>query len=95
MDSFDLSDQNYNRNQVIYDIRKLRAHGLVEKINRTNTYRLTGYGVKVALAFTLMRKQIYGPLHYSLFEHQPDAGMDNGSKLERMYRRLDSDINEI
>jgi len=95
IDSFDISEQDYSRNQVIYDIRKLRAHGLVEKINNTNTYRLTGYGVKVALAFTLMRKRIYGPLHYSLFEQQPDAGIETGSKLERLYRMLDSDINEI
>lgn len=95
IDSFDLSENDYSRNQVIYDIRKLRAHGLVEKINRTNTYRLTAYGVKVALAFTLMRKRIYGPLHYSLFDQQPDAGIDTGSILERLYRRLDIDINEI
>ena len=95
IDSFDLSENDYSRNQVIYYIRKLRAHGLVEKIKGTNTYRLTGYGVKVALAFTLMRKRIYGPLHYSLFEQQPDAGIDTGSILERLYRRLDIDINEI
>jgi hypothetical protein len=63
MDSFDLSDQDYSRNQGIYDIRKLRAHGLVEKINRTNTYRLTGYGVKVALAFTLMRPPASGTVN--------------------------------
>ena len=95
IDSFDLSENDYSRNQVIYDIRKLRAHGLVEKIKGTNTYCLTAYGVKVALAFTLMRKRIYGPLHYSLFDQQPDAGIDTGSILERLYRRLDIDINEI
>jgi hypothetical protein len=95
IDSFDLSDNHYSRNQVIYDIRKLRAHGLVEKINRTNTYRLTGYGVKVALAFTLMRKRIYGPLHYSLFEQQPDSTIENNSRLERLYCHLDNDLNEI
>ena len=95
IDNFDISKQEYSRNQVIYDIRKLRAHGLVEKIDHMNAYRLTGYGVKVALAFTLMRKRIYGPLHYSLFEQQPDAEIDTGSKLERLYRRVDSDLNEI
>jgi hypothetical protein len=93
--SFEIPQKDYSRNQVIYDIRKLRAHGLVEKIGKSNRYCLSAYGVKVALAFTLMRKRIYGPLHYSLFENQPDASIASGSILERMYRRLDSDINEI
>jgi len=92
---FNISEDHYSRNQVIYDIRKLRAHGLVERIGRSNTYRLSTYGVKVALSFTLMRKRIYGPLHYSLFENQPDASIGSGSKLERMYRRLDLELNEI
>jgi len=95
LDSFEVNDKEYSRNQVIYDIRKLRAHGLVEKMHRCNRYRLTSYGVKVALAFTLMRKRIYGPLHYSLFEKQPDHSIASGSKLERMYRRLDNELNEI
>jgi len=92
---FHLSEDEYSRNQVIYDIRKLRAHGIVEKMGKYNRYRLTSYGVKVALAFSLIRKKIYGPLHYSLFETQPDHSIPTGSKLERLYRQLDTDINEI
>jgi len=95
MDSFEVQEKEYSRNQVIYDIRKLRAHGLMEELKRTNRYRLTSYGVKMAFAFTLMRKRIYGPLHCSLFEQQPDAAITSGSNLKRMYRRLDNDINEI
>jgi len=92
---YQIKEKDYGRNQVIYDIRKLRAHGLVEKTGRSNTYRLTAYGVKVALAFTLMRKRIYGPLHYSLFEQQPDHSIPTQSILERMYRDLDTDLNKI
>ncbi len=91
---FSVGQEGYSRNQVIYDIRKLRAHGIVEKLPRTNRYRLTSYGVKIALAFTLMRKRFYGPFHYSLFEGQADTSL-GGTKLERLYRRLDSDLNEI
>lgn len=92
---FQLADTGLSRNQIIYDIRKLRAHGIVEKLQGTNRYRLTSYGVKVALAFTLIRKRIYGPIHYSLFHHQPDPAIDTSSKLERMYRQLDFKINDI
>ena len=92
---YELEEGSYSCNQVIYDIRKLRAHGIVEKLNRRNSYRLTSYGVKVALAFTLMRKRIYGSLHYSLFHNQPDIDMSTESKLEQLYRQLDRDLNNI
>ena len=92
---YELEKESYSRNQVIYDIRKLRAHGIVERLKRQNSYRLTSYGIKVALAFTLMRKRIYGSLHYSLFHNQPDGEICTESKLEQLYRKLDTDLNKI
>lgn len=99
---FSVKEEDYSRNQVIYDIRKLRAHGVVEKLHRRNCYRLTSYGVKLALAFILMRKRFYGPFHYSLFENKIDQSVGSacpaiggGSKLERLYRRLDRDLEDI
>ena len=92
---YELEESDYSRNQVIYDIRKLRAHGIIERIGRQNRYRLTSYGIKIALAFTIMRKRIYGPLHYSLFHYQSNNRITTESILERMYRQLDSDINNI
>ena len=93
--TFELDEAHYSRNQVTYDLRKLRAHGVVEKLPRTNRYRLTEYGMKIAVAFTVMRKKIYGPLHYSLFYYQVDSTMHTESKIERMYRRLDDNLTEI
>lgn len=78
---YELVNESYSRNQIIYDIR----NGIVEKLKRRNSYRLTSYVVKVALAFTRMRKRIYGSLHYSLFHNQPYSEMQTGSKLERLY----------
>lgn len=92
---FEVDAANYSRNQIIYDIRKLRAHGILQRVRGRNAYQLTDYGVKVALSFTLMRKRIYGPLHYSLFHHQPDASEKTESKLEQMYRKLDAQLNDI
>jgi hypothetical protein len=95
INEYELDGRSYSRNQVIYDIRKLRAHGIVEKLKRRNSYRLTSYGLKVALAFTLMRKRIYGSLHYSLFHNQIDKEMYTESKLEQLYRQLDTDLDKI
>lgn len=95
VNTFELSKKYYRRNQIIYDLRKLRAHGVVKKLPRTNRYRLTEYGMKLAVAFTVIRKKIYGPLHYSMFHYQVDSTMHTESKTERMYRRLDDNLIEI
>ena len=37
-----LDDSDYTTNQMTYDLRRLRLHGLIDRIPRTNTYTLTG-----------------------------------------------------
>ena len=36
-----LLDRDYTTNQMTYDLRRLRLHGLIERIPHTNTYTLT------------------------------------------------------
>lgn len=38
---YEMRETDYSRIQVIYDNRKLRAHGIVDKLNGRNCYRLT------------------------------------------------------
>jgi hypothetical protein len=92
---YEINKRKYSRNQTTYDIRKLRAHGIVERIKGRNLYRLTAYGIKLALVYTLMRKRIYGPLAYSMFHYQTNNKMPIESKLERLYRNVDSDLDKI
>jgi len=71
--TFHLPSSSYRRSQLTYDLRKLRAHGLLERAGRCYAYRLTRKGQKVALLFTLFRKRLYGPVAHSLFRHQPNS----------------------
>jgi len=55
-----------------YDLRKMKAHGLVERIGRGYRYRLTDKGTHAALLFILFHQRVCGPLAYSLFHHRPE-----------------------
>jgi hypothetical protein len=68
---FGLSTQRYGLNQLRYDLRKMRAHGLLERDGTRYAYRLTSKGVKVALLFVLFHQRVCGPLANSLFHHRP------------------------
>src|SRR5260370_9491582 len=53
-----LLGRDYSRAQMTYDLRRLRLHGLIERIPHTNTYVLTPEGARVALFYT----KTHGPL---------------------------------
>jgi hypothetical protein len=44
--AFGLTADRYSLTQLRYDLRKLKAHGLVERIGRTYAYRLTDKGIR-------------------------------------------------
>ena len=69
--TFGLSASAYTLTQLRYDLRKMKAHGLLERIGRGYCYRLTDKGTKAALMFILFHKRVCGPLANSLFHHRP------------------------
>src|SRR5439155_26935978 len=58
LDTFNIKPADYTLNAVRYDLRKLRAHGLLERVPHTYRYRLTVKGQKAATLLTLLRKRI-------------------------------------
>ena len=93
--TYALSSERYRLTQLRYDLRKLRAHGLLERHGRRYAYRLTAKGLKVALLFTLFHQRICGPLANSLFHHRPDPTVRPKSKLEAAYHKADASIQQI
>lgn len=91
--SFDLPE--YTLNQLRYDLRKMKAHGLVERDGKHYSYRLTQKGTKVATMFVLFHKRVCGPLANSLFQHRPDKLHVIDSRLEKAYHRADDSIENI
>lgn len=93
--AFRLSEKSYGLNQLRYDLRKLKGHGLLERDGSRYAYRLTAKGVQVALLFLFFHKRLRGPLANSRFHHQPDPAHKPNSKLEAAYHKADKAIEEI
>jgi hypothetical protein len=95
LDTFELSETAYRLNQLRYDLRKLKAHGLLERDGTRYAYRLTPKGIQVALLFLFFHKRLCGPLAHSCFHHRPNPAHRPESKLEAAYHRADRAIQEI
>ena len=93
--TFHLSDKAYGLNQLRYDLRKLKGHGLLQRDGSRYAYRLTPKGVQVALLFLFFHKRLCGPLANSRFHHRPVAHHQPPSKLETAYHRADKAIQQI
>ena len=93
--TFRLSPKTYGLNQLRYDLRKLKGHGLLQRDGRRYAYQLTEKGVQVALLFLFFHKRLSGPLANSRFHHQPDPAHRPNSKLEVAYHKADQAIQLI
>jgi hypothetical protein len=52
----------YSMNQASCDLARLRRNGLIERIARSNTYRLTADGLTFALVYSRVHDQVLYPL---------------------------------
>lgn len=93
--SFHLSSNTYRLNQLRYDLRKLKGHGLLQRDGSRYSYRLTSKGIDVALLFLFFHKRLCGPLANSRFHHQPEPAYRPDSKLEAAYYKADQAIEQI
>jgi hypothetical protein len=92
--AFQLRASAYGLNQLRYDLRKLKGHGLLQRDGRRYAYRLTTQGVQVALLFLFFHKRLCGPVA-NCFHHQPDPDHRPDSKLEAAYHKADRAIQQI
>jgi hypothetical protein len=81
-----------------YDLSKLRAKGLVEKIPHSRRYRLLPQGYRICLVFLKLFERIYAPLTAGLLQPFP---ADNKlqqlrlSQLDRLYQRVTHAVDDL
>jgi len=84
--------QSYTLTQLRYDLRKMKAHGLIQRDPHHYCYRLTEKGIKISLLFLLFHKRICGPIANSLFQFRPSFNGHPKSKLEAAFHKTDQAI---
>ena len=83
-----LDSQQLTPGKMTCHLRRLRPHGLIERIPHTHRYRLTGFGLRVALFFTRTYDHLLRPgLGSVLPTLSPPAG-----PLRRAFDRIDLEV---
>ena len=75
--------------RVTYDLRRLRLHGLIERIPKTHRYRITAKGLRTAIFYTRLYNRSLRP---GLAVISPDAANAN-SPVARSIRAAEAALN--
>ena len=79
----------YTASQMTYDLRRLRLHGLIRRLPRSNTYVLTPDGIRVVLFYTKVHDRLLAPL---LAADHPPAPLALRRALQVVDHSVDSYI---
>jgi hypothetical protein len=84
-----LDPEQLTPGKMTYHLRRLRLHGLIDPIPHTHRYRLTTFGIRVALFFTRIYDHLLRP---GLGAILPTLSRPAGS-LRRDFDRVDLEVN--
>ena len=76
--------------KMTYDLRRLRLHGMIERIPKTHRYRVTDFGLRAALYFTRVHARLYRPGVAQVLPNAPPLHSD----IQRAFNKLEAEIDE-
>ncbi len=83
-----LPPEELHQGRLSYELRRLRLHGLIERIPRSHRYRVTELGFRAALFFTRAYARLIRPGFAQLLDPGPTADTRLRRPLEQFERAL-------
>jgi hypothetical protein len=74
--------------KMTYDLRRLRLHGMIERIPKSHRYRVTDFGFRAALFFTRTHARLYRPGFAEVLSNGPPGD----SQLQRHLAKIETEI---
>ncbi len=74
--------------KMTYDLRRLRLHGMIERVPKTHRYRVTDFGFHAALFFTRTHARLYRPGFAEVLPNAPPGD----SQLQRHLTKIEAEI---
>ena len=76
--------------RMTYDLRRLRLHGLIQRIPKTHRYRVTSFGLRTALFFTRAYARVIRPGLSIVMPQQPPNSSTLRSSFDALETAMDN-----
>jgi hypothetical protein len=90
-----LAGNEYRLSQLRYDLSKLRAKGLVERIGKSRRYCLTPIGLKLGVLLVKLRLRLLGPLVSLIRQPNTNAAPRRSNSVDSAYRDVDTALDHL
>ena len=93
-----MSADQYSLASLRYDLRKLRAKHLIEKLPKSRRYQLRPQGYSICLVFLKLFERVYSPLTAGLLQpYRPDSKLQDHQRtqLDRLYQKIVDDLDQL
>jgi hypothetical protein len=93
-----ISPDQYSLASLRYDLSKLRAKGLVEKLPKSRPYHLWPQGYSICLVFLKLFERVYAPLTAGLLQpYRADSKLQQRKRtqLDCLYQKIVDDLDEL
>jgi hypothetical protein len=85
-----LDPANYPVGRMTYDLRRLRLHGIIERIPHSHRYQLTPEGLRIALFFSRTYARLLRPKLAAIMPLAPPCSSSLRAAFDRLNRELDA-----
>ena len=91
------STAEYSLGSLRYDLSKLRAKSLVERMPKSRRYRLTADGYKICVLYLKLFEKLYAPLTGGILApFRSDKLLNNRlSELDRIYAAVSTALDDL
>jgi hypothetical protein len=90
-----LAGDQYRLSQLRYDLSKLRAKGLVERIGKSRRYGLTPIGLKIGILLVKLRLRLLGPLASLIGQPHTNQAPPRSNSVDAAYREVDTALDHL
>ena len=80
--------------KMTYDLRRLRLHGMIERVPKTHRYQVTDFGFRAALFFTRTHARLFRPGFAEVLPKLANAP-PGGSQLQKHLAKIDIEIDRM
>jgi DNA-binding transcriptional ArsR family regulator len=86
---------DYTRRQASYDLKKLRAKGLVERVHNSRHYTCPPESLRILSAVTVLREHVFKPLLAGLTTHRHAPARENPDSIDEHYAGIREEMEKL
>lgn len=85
----------YGPRRAAYDLKKLRAKHMIQRIGKSRRYEATPSGLKAIAALVVLRTHVIEPLFACSMNGTPSRGVQNPTPLDQCYASLRTHMQDL